>query len=504
MTGISDIFRAPPRIAIHASVALFLALLCVLPSPLARLLAPLERFVARVTSKRRCPQPALPDPRPTLALARATMAGACEVDKAGADSLAAERIEDRALRWAVLLPITSRGSDGATCWPALRTMASTLISTIPPTKRALTRVHVAIDMKDVVNDTDEARVRIAALFAGLPVAFHVLPPAFTAKLCWIWEQLALAAVAEAERADLLVLLGDDVVMLDDDWQEDVEASFARVAQQTGLPFGVGCVAIRDVSFESFPMFPVVHRDHLQIFGGRLFLRELTNQHGDPYLFELYRRWGAARFTSRARLVNGRGGSAASRYEKASVAWRDVLLTRGIETIERWLAERHGIDGRRVPCVDIIVPTYRCDEAALEAVCALRGRASLHVLIVVDRPDASNLPAIKALGSHAPDHTVRVYVQPTNMGASMARNTGYAQSFGDHAIFLDDDVFPALDLVDACARPRIPPPPAVRGGARAARARTYGSHAIPFSPSPPPRTDTSARSRGTQRPLCMSA
>lgn len=89
----------------------------------------------------------------------------------------------------------------------------------------------------------------------------------------------------AAGADVFVLLGDDVHVLDDAWQEDVEGCFASIAKETGLPFGVGCVAMRDVTFPAFPTFPVVHASHLEIFGGRLFPDELSNQHGDPYLFE---------------------------------------------------------------------------------------------------------------------------------------------------------------------------------------------------------------------------
>ena len=36
----------------------------------------------------------------------------------------------------------------------------------------------------------------------------------------------------------------------------------------------------------------------------------------------------------------------------------------------------------------------------------------------------------------------------NMGASQARNTGMAQSFGDHVVMLDDDVSPDPSILDA--------------------------------------------------------
>jgi glycosyltransferase involved in cell wall biosynthesis len=37
---------------------------------------------------------------------------------------------------------------------------------------------------------------------------------------------------------------------------------------------------------------------------------------------------------------------------------------------------------------------------------------------------------------------------SNQGAAQARNTGLAQSFGDHAILLDDDVIPSAELISA--------------------------------------------------------
>lgn len=46
--------------------------------------------------------------------------------------------------------------------------------------------------------------------------------------------------------------------------------------------------------------------------------------------------------------------------------------------------------------------------------------------------------------------VRVHVQEANGGASFARNTGLAQSFGDYAVLLDDDVVPEPGLLDAYA------------------------------------------------------
>ena len=75
-------------------------------------------------------------------------------------------------------------------------------------------------------------------------------------------------------------------------------------------------------------------------------------------------------------------------------------------------------------------------------------ASTHTIIVVDKPTTSNLEEIRALASYTADRTVRVHVQEANAGASVARNTGLAQSFGDYVVLLDNDVVPEPGLLDA--------------------------------------------------------
>jgi hypothetical protein len=120
------------------------------------------------------------------------------------------------------------------------------------------------------------------------------------------------------------------------------------------------------------------------------------------LFEIYRRWAASVFTTHARLENRRGGPGLSRYDKDKTAvWRDTLLTHGIDSVSRWLADRHGIRGGRVRCFDVVVPTYRCDLPALARICALKATSSaaVHVLIIVDKPDTPNLQSLYELNSY---------------------------------------------------------------------------------------------------------
>ena len=481
MTGVADLVRTTLKAAWHttaaagALAALDAWLYLLLPRGAAawavpRLLPGWHADLRRsAMAHGQCPRPRLPDPRPTLALLERRGAGGGSTD--GADGAAVEGGASVAVprRWGILLPVTSRGAAdadaeagaevedapapgfGEAAFTRLERNAALLVESVPPERRSTTTVYVAVDLHDPVYDSDDARRRLEALFA--PLTVEVLPPlvpAYQGAVCWIWALLAKHAAAAG--AELLVLLGDDVELLDNAWQEDVEARFEEVAIERGLPFGCACVAIRDRSYEVFPTFPVIHRDHLEAFDGELFPKEFRNQHGDPYLYELYRRWGAARYTRNASLRNAVGGKGAARYNKeggAAAQWREQLLDKGIDILCRWI-QIAAPAAKRVPCIDVVVPTFRCDRQMLAALASLpcNRDASVHTIIVCDRPDADNLDEVQRLLSYTPNRTVRVHVMEENAGASFARNAGLHQSFGDHAVLLDDDVMPQAGLLDA--------------------------------------------------------
>ncbi|KAI8466967.1 MAG: hypothetical protein J3K34DRAFT_524121 [Monoraphidium minutum] len=352
-------------------------------------------------------------------------------------------------RWGLLLPICYRGeaSQGAV-WSRLAGFVDSLAATTVPEERALLRMHVGVDQFDVVFDDDGALAEISRMFAalGVPVTFTLLRSHFRHKICWIWGELARAAVDEG--AELFVLLGDDVRLLTQGWKAEIEAEFAALAAARRLPPGAACVAFRDASYPVFPTFPVMHRRHLDVFGD-LFPRQLINQHGDPFLFELYRRWGASVFAPTAALVNTVGGGGGARYQKHGAHWRDGLLSAAIEGLAASLDPATP----RYRCLNVVVPTYRCDPAALARFAALRAspeaRASVHILVVVDDPASPQLPRLgPLLEDYSPNRLVRVAAQPANGGASRARNAGMAQSFGDWTVLLDDDVIPSPSILDA--------------------------------------------------------
>lgn len=230
-------------------------------------------------------------------------------------------------------------------------------------------------------------------------------------------------------------------------------------------------------------FPVLHRTHLDIFQGHLFPPEFKNQHGDAFLWEVYRRWGTAQFAELpAELRNCVGGADVARYTKSDFVWRDRILTDAIGTLALWLSVQAPA-AQPIPCLDVVVPTFRCDLQALAALAALpcpkRFPVALHTLIVVDNPDAPNLPDILRLVSYEPNRTVRVYAMDHDAGASTARNTGLSQSFGDHAVLLDDDVKPLPSLIPAylSAIARYPTAAGYVGLTTLLPARTLLQHAM---------------------------
>jgi hypothetical protein len=364
MTGVSDIYKSA-RTAAHFATVWWLSFLYLLPAPLALWLRE-QKWIRFVIADEglRCPPPSFPDPRPTMAAMATRIQPKRSLDGAGfADSglvrsrlsMLRQCIPGSSAQWALLLPITSWGCAGQDGFLArLECTLERLVWSIPPADRSRTCIYVAHDLKDPVLDSACARNRIQAAVNGeLRVRF--LPPlarAYEGKLCWIWDHMAQAAAKDG--ADLFILLGDDVTIETRGWQKEVEEEFANVARRRNLPFGTACVALQDRSFPAFPTFPVVHRFHLDTFG-TMFPPAFLNQHGDPFLFEIYRRFGAARSTPSASVTNTVGGSGVARYAKHSRApWRGELLTAAVER----LAAKLPAEATRIACLDVVVPTFR--------------------------------------------------------------------------------------------------------------------------------------------------
>lgn len=351
--------------------------------------------------------------------------------------------------WALLLPITSFGADGqdngGECMNMIKRFKDSLLNTTTADERSHVFVYVAIDQGDPIYT--EGKVR--GLFSGCGLAgvdVTVLHPGYFGNVCTIWNLLAAKAVKDF-KVDYLVLLGDDVVLQTAGWKGEIETTMRDTSVGAGLPEGMACVAFRDLNMPAFPSFPVIHRHHVEVFGSVL-PHEFVNQGGDPFLFELYRRWGASTFADTAALKNLVGGKDSARYPKFGVRWQDAILTRELERFSRLVQPT----GPRYRCVGVVVPTYRCDVTMLRDIVALKSTVypdvSVQIIVVVDRPDAETLEEVVALASYTKDHVVRVFVNEKNIGASESRNAGLSQAFSDHVVLLDDDVVPERDILDA--------------------------------------------------------
>jgi UDP-N-acetylmuramate: L-alanyl-gamma-D-glutamyl-meso-diaminopimelate ligase len=115
---------------------------------------------------------------------------------------------------------------------------------------------VAIDEHDLFYDNDKTKGRIKELFDSRGIqnfSVTMLRSHYRGKICKIWETLALTAVKE-KACDFFVLFGDDIRLKTQGWKTSIERQFRRISEETGLPFGMACVAFRDTAFNVFPTF----------------------------------------------------------------------------------------------------------------------------------------------------------------------------------------------------------------------------------------------------------
>jgi nucleoside-diphosphate-sugar epimerase len=322
------------------------------------------------------------------------------------------------------------------------------------------------------------------------VATFRLPPG---SVCRIWSDLAAGAFTAG--AHFAVLLGDDIVLRSRGWADAILRCFRRLAADTGLPFGFACVAFVDDAFPGFPTFPVLHRAHADVFGGRVIPASFANQDADPFLFQLYRAFGAAAMEPAARLANTVGGAGDARYAKWHVPWTGALLSTARDEAQHWLELRRGLGvalpprrqppgsgGGRVITLDVVVPTFRVPAGVLEAILALDvpPGASTQFTVICDRPGDARAGAVMAAleARHRENPFVRLRTNAANLGASASRNRGFAESAADWVLFLDDDVVPQPDILHAYASAirahpratgfvglsRLPPPATARQAA----------------------------------------
>ncbi|KAI0267292.1 glycosyltransferase family 2 protein [Gloeopeniophorella convolvens] len=360
-------------------------------------------------------------------------------------------LKDESIVFAILLPITSRGtSDPSDCLKNLRVFAKSLSDTTWRDRNQVgsvlyhARIYLAIDEDDPLLSPDAEAACHVLRDEG--VSDIVVQSCNFPKghVCKLWK--ATARRAWEDNCDYFVLLGDDVVLLDEGWMRKAATAFTSLAKQEGVPRGFGCVAFTDTSFPGMPTFPIVHRTHLDIFGGDVIPDSFINQDGDPYIYQLYRRWGCSQMYG-SRIRNNLGGSDDARYEKLhAVDWTFGLLDDSCAKVEAWLAARSP-SARRKLTLDIVIPSYRVDMRFLEPILQSKSSPTCDVMfiIIVDHPNAPGLSTLQHRHGHRAD--VRIRVNSKNAGASASRNRGLDESAGEWVHFLDDDVSPSPCLLE---------------------------------------------------------
>jgi Glycosyl transferase family 2 len=334
------------------------------------------------------------------------------------------------------------------CWQMLAEFCSSLQSTSSPLQLSNTQVIVGIDVDDMVYQNDEARDRIKSMLLPCQVKFIDIQCTMYGKVCHIWNHLA-----RHTKNDYVVLLGDDIHLLDVGWQARIVQAFSEVSLATGLPHGAACVCMNDLTFPGFPTFPVLHRWHIDQFG-TLLPKQFVNQGGDPYLFELYSRFNAACFVKQCCLTNTIGGDGDARYRKHQINWRGHILSMGLQRLQSRVEQKS--------CgfvLDIVVPSFRVNnDEILTRIAMLRATVKAYVKFwfIVDNPDPSHVANVQGLAKRLNEiqsqsdlnYFITVVHYGENRGASYARNTGYNYSTADWILFLDDDVLPEPNLLDA--------------------------------------------------------
>ncbi|KAL0564362.1 hypothetical protein V5O48_017684, partial [Marasmius crinis-equi] len=346
--------------------------------------------------------------------------------------------------FAVLLPITSGGTDDPnTCLANLQKFAASLASTTwrdCRENRFRVKVYLAVDHDDEFL-LDGSKAEAVLQEEGIWDITRIVCNFPRGHVCSLWRECARRAFED--KCDYFALFGDDVELLDEGWLRGIHKTFQGLS---GSVTGFGCVAFTDVSFPGMPTFPVIHKIHMEIFGGEVVPSVFVNQDGDPFLFQLYRRFGSS-VMAPFHLRNSIGGSDDARYTKQRLTgWTFDVLDGATSTVERWLGtkEEHGIEKKLT--LDVIVPSYRVDFSTLGPILELQSSATceLMFIIIIDDPLSSGITELQQKYGARPD--VRIRVNTSNLGASATRNRGLDESAAEWVFFLDDDVVPDPDIL----------------------------------------------------------
>ncbi|KAL4077526.1 glycosyltransferase family 2 protein [Scleroderma citrinum] len=359
------------------------------------------------------------------------------------------------ITFAVILPITSRGSESPIhCLSTFGIFAESLERTTWRDTHQIgglrfkLRVYLSIDEDDAfLRRCDDKGINIAEA-----VLLSKNIPNVIVEICnqpWrcvydVWRQCAKQALQDG--CDYFVLMGNDVVLMDEGWMRDAHNQFAEMSRYENVPRGFGCVAFTDITFPGLPTFPIVHRTHMEIFAGSVIPDNFVNQDGGDFLYQLYRRWNCSVILP-CRISNAIGGSHPSRYARNHIdGWTFEPLDRATVTVERWLLLRCPSARRRLT-IDVVVPSYRVQIPLLDGILNLRSSSTCTVMfiIIIDNPLSPSICELQKKYAHRPD--VRIRINAENMGVSATRNRGMEKSAAEWIVFLDDDIVPDEHLLE---------------------------------------------------------
>lgn len=360
-------------------------------------------------------------------------------------------LHEECITFAILLPITSRGgTNPEDCLTYLTRFAQSLSRTTWRDTHALgglqfrVRIYLAIDEDDsFLLDAERNRamdILMAENFTDIITLVCNFPPG---QICDLWRECARRAWQDG--CDYFVLMGDDVVLQDEGWMRDSVQEFRALSEQEFVPQGFGCVAFTDTSFPGMPTFPIIHRRHMDAFEGEIVPKSFVNQDGDPFLYQLYRRWNCSRMFQ-CRIYNSLGGSGPARYEKQhSPDWTYETLTDATKVLRDWLEIAAPAVTQKLT-LDIVIPSFRVQISILTSILELKPSNTCIVMfiVIIDDPLSPAIGELEHRFAHRPD--VRIRINEENLGASASRNRGIAESSAEWIYFLDDDVLPNSDLL----------------------------------------------------------
>ncbi|CAM9243435.1 unnamed protein product, partial [Choristocarpus tenellus] len=348
-------------------------------------------------------------------------------------------------------------------------------STTTEEERKCIKVYAGIDKGDPLYDTENGKDIFTTEFNNIGVMVDIKAFPFvatvatgTGQVCKVWRGLSLWAWEDG--MDFTILLGDDVHLQTCGWMELLLEGFHDIHKEMfpsgcpAVPVGFGVLSLFDVSSPGFPAFPVLYKTHRDIFPN-VFPEAFINQDADPFLFQVYLRFNAAKVITAVKVANTIGGcdgelsnvqrTSSARYEKVHVQdWATTHIPAGVWAINSWLRDRSSLTGcpvnpSRPVVMDVVIPSYRVDIDLLSRICSLEVPREMRCtfLVIVDNPNVPQERLAKLISIlEGGTNICRVRANEVNRGASYSRNRGVAESCADWVLLLDDDVLPSRNLL----------------------------------------------------------